>query len=181
LPWPRPIPASSTTAPPAPGNLTHVSGELFKVRAGIDFVAIQYKSSAEFITALVGGQVDFAFDNVTSLRALIDEGKLRALAVTSAERQADFPNVPTMIEAGVRDYVVTAFFGVVAPAGTPPAIIARVNAVINDGLKTEALRESLKKLGAQATIETPEQFAAFIAAEMQKWTEIASVAGIKVD
>jgi tripartite-type tricarboxylate transporter receptor subunit TctC len=163
------------------GNLTHLSGELLKVRAGVDFVAVQYKSSAEFITALLGGQVQFAFDNVTSLRALIDEGKLRALAVTSAERQADFPTVPTMIEAGVPDYVVTAFFGVVAPAGTPPAIVAKLNAVINEGLKTDALRESLKKLGAEATIASPEQFAAFIAAEMRKWTEIAAVAGIKVD
>jgi tripartite-type tricarboxylate transporter receptor subunit TctC len=163
------------------GNLTHLSGELLKVRAGVDFVAVQYKSSAEFITALLGGQVQFAFDNVTSLRALIDEGKLRALAVTSAERQTDFPAVPTMTEAGVPDYVVTAFFGVVAPAGTPPAIVARLNAVINDGLKTDTLRESLKKLGAEATIASPEQFAAFIAAEMRKWTEIAAVAGIKVD
>jgi tripartite-type tricarboxylate transporter receptor subunit TctC len=163
------------------GNLTHLSGELLKVRAGVDFVAVQYKSSAEFITALLGGQVQFAFDNVTSLRALIDEGKLRALAVTSAERQADFPTVPTMIEAGVPDYVVTAFFGVVAPAGTPPAIVAKLNAVINEGLKTDALRERLKKLGAEATIASPEQFAAFIAAEMRKWTEIAAVAGIKVD
>jgi tripartite-type tricarboxylate transporter receptor subunit TctC len=163
------------------GNLTHLSGELLKVRAGIDFVAVQYKSSAEFITALLGGQVQFAFDNVTSLRALIDEGKLRALAVTSAEPQADFPAVPTMTEAGVPDYVVTAFFGVAAPAGTPPAIVAKLNAVINEGLKTDALRESLRKLGAEATIASPEQFAAFIAAEMRKWTEIAAIAGIKVD
>ena len=163
------------------GNLTHLAGELLKVETGVDFVAIQYKSSAEFITAVLGGQVDFAFDNVTSLRALIDEGKLRALAVTSAKRQADFPAVPTMIEAGVPDYEVTAFFGVAAPAGTPPAVVAKLNAVINDGLKSEALRASLKKLGAAATIESPEQFAAFIAAEMRKWTEIANVAGIKVD
>jgi tripartite-type tricarboxylate transporter receptor subunit TctC len=86
-----------------------------------------------------------------------------------------------MIEAGVPDYVVTAFFGVVAPAGMPPEIVARLNAVINEGLKTDALRESLKKLGAEATIASPEQFAAFIAAEMRKWTEIAAVAGIKLD
>jgi tripartite-type tricarboxylate transporter receptor subunit TctC len=163
------------------GNLTHLGGELLKARAGIDFVAVQYKSSAEFITALLGGQVQFCFDNVTSLRALIDDGKLRALAVTSAARQADFPTVPTMLEAGIPDYVMTAFFGVVAPAGTPPPIVARLNGVINEGLETEALRAALKKLGAAPTIETPEQFTAFIAAEMGKWTEIAAVAGIKVD
>ncbi len=163
------------------GNLTHLGGELLKARAGIDFVAVQYKSSAEFITALLGGQVQFCFDNVAGLRALIDDGKLRALAVTSAARQADFPAVPTMLEAGIPDYVMTAFFGVVAPAGTPPPIVARLNGVINDGLETDALRAALKKLGAAPTIETPEQFAAFIAAEMRKWTEIATVAGIKVD
>ena len=163
------------------GNLTHLGGELLKARAGIDFVAVQYKSSAEFITALLGGQVQFCFDNVAGLRALIDDGKLRALAVTSAARQADFPAVPTMLEAGIPDYVMTAFFGVVAPAGTPPPIVARLNGAINDGLETDALRAALKKLGAAPTIETPEKFAAFIAAEMGKWTEIATVAGIKVD
>jgi len=159
------------------GNLTHLGGELLKVKAGIDFVAVQYKSSAEFNTALLGGQVDLAFDNVTSLRPLIDEGKLRALAVTSAQRQADFPNVPTMIEAGVPDYVVMAFFGVAAPAGTPRPVIAKLNSVINDALETEALQSALKKLGAAPTIESPEQFSAFIAAELRKWSEI----GIKVD
>jgi len=163
------------------GNLTHLGGELLKARAKVDFVAVQYKSSAEFITALLGGQIDFAFDNVTSLRALIDEGKLRALAVTSAERQADFPAVPTMMEAGVPDYAVTAFFGVVAPAGTPAAVVTKLNAVINDGLRTQALQSALKKLGAAPTIESPEKFGAFIAAELHKWTEIAAVAGIKVD
>jgi tripartite-type tricarboxylate transporter receptor subunit TctC len=163
------------------GNLTHLGGELLKVRANVDFVAVQYKSSAEFNTALLGGQIDFAFDNVTSLRALIDDGKLRALAVTSAERQADFPAVPTMMEAGVPDYVMTAFFGVVAPAGTPAPIVAKLNAVINDGLKTETLQSALRKLGAAPAIESPEKFGAFISAEMRKWTEISAVAGIKVD
>jgi tripartite-type tricarboxylate transporter receptor subunit TctC len=163
------------------GNLTHLGGELLKVRANVDFVAVQYKSSAEFNTALLGGQIDFAFDNVTSLRALIDDGKLRALAVTSAARQPDFPAVPTMMEAGVPDYVMTAFFGVVAPAGTPAPIVAKLNAVINDGLKTETLQSALRKLGAAPAIESPEKFGAFISAEMRKWTEISAVAGIKVD
>jgi tripartite-type tricarboxylate transporter receptor subunit TctC len=164
-----------------PGNLTHLSGELFKSKAGIDFVAIQFKGSAGFITALLGGQVDLAFDNVAGLRGLIQDGKLRALAVTSRQRQADFPNLPTMIEAGVPDYVVTAFFGVVAPAGTPAPIVTKLNTVINDALKSDALRAALKKLGATPTIESPEQFSAFIAAETRKWTEIAKSAGISVD
>lgn len=91
------------------------------------------------------------------------------------------PDVPTMIEGGVPDYVVTSFFGIVAPAGTPPAIVAQLNSVINAALKTEALRSSLKQLGAEAAIETPESFQQLIVAEFQKWTAIAASANIKVD
>ena len=163
------------------GNLTNLSGELLKLKAGIDFVSVQYKSGAEFVAAVLSGEVQLAIDNVTSLRALIEDGRLRALAVTSAARQRDFPEVPTMIEAGVPDYVVTSFFGVVAPAGTPAPIVAKLNAVINDALKTDTLRESLKRLGAEPTIETPDAFATFIAAETRKWTEIAAAAHIKID
>jgi tripartite-type tricarboxylate transporter receptor subunit TctC len=115
------------------------------------------------------------------VRALMEDGKLRPLAVTSARRQSDFPALPTMIEAGVPDYVVTSFFGVVAPAGTPAPAIARLNAVINEALRTEAVQAALKKLGAEPTIESPEEFTRFIAAEMRKWSEIAAIAGIKAD
>jgi tripartite-type tricarboxylate transporter receptor subunit TctC len=163
------------------GNLTNLSVELLKLKAGIDCATVQYKSGGEFVRAVLSGEVHFAIDNVTSLRALIDDGKLRALAVTSAARQPDFPNVPTMIETGVPDYVVTSFFGVAAPGGTPEPVIARLSSVINESLTSDAMRRSLKKLGAEPTIETPEQFAAFIAGELRKWTTIADTAGIKVD
>jgi tripartite-type tricarboxylate transporter receptor subunit TctC len=163
------------------GNLTNLSGELLKLKAGIDFVSVQYKSGAEFVGAVLSGDVQLAIDNVTSLRGMVVDGRLRALAVTSAARQQDFPDLPTMIEGGVPDYVVTSFFGVVAPAGTPAPIVARLNAVINESLASDALRASLKKLGAEPMIETPEKFAAFIAAETRKWTEIADAAHIKID
>ena len=163
------------------GNLTNLSGELLKRKAGIDFVSVQYKSGAEFVAAVLSGEVQLAIDNVTSLRALIEGARLRPLAVTSTVRQKDFPDVPTMIEGGVPDYVVTSFFGVVAPAGIPAPIVARLNAVINQSLRSEALRASLKKLGAEPAIETPKSFSAMIAAETRKWTEIADTAGIKVD
>jgi tripartite-type tricarboxylate transporter receptor subunit TctC len=163
------------------GNLTNLSGELLKLKAGVDFVTVQYKSGGEFVRAVLSGEVHFAIDNVTSLRALIDDGKLRALAVTSAARQPDFPDVPTMIEAGVPDYVVTSFFGVAAPGGTPAPVVTRLNAVINASLTSDALRASLKKLGAEPTVATPEAFTAFIATELRKWTMIADTAGIKVD
>jgi tripartite-type tricarboxylate transporter receptor subunit TctC len=163
------------------GNLTHLAGELFKFKSNVDFVTVQYKSAAEFVTGLLGGQVDLAFDAVAALMPQIQAGKLRALAVTSAGRQADFPDVPTMREAGVPDYVVTAFFGVAAPAGTPAPIIARLNAVINESLQTEELKSVLKKIGGAPTIETPEQFGAFIAAELKKWKDISDASGIKVE
>jgi tripartite-type tricarboxylate transporter receptor subunit TctC len=163
------------------GNLTHLAGELFKLKANVDFITVQYKSAAEFVTGLLGGQVDLAFDAVASLLPQIQAGKLRALAVTSAGRQADFPDVPTMREAGVTDYVVTAFFGVAAPSGTPAPIVARLNAVINESLQTEELKSVLKKIGGAPTIETPDQFGAFIAAELKKWKDISDASGIKVD
>jgi tripartite-type tricarboxylate transporter receptor subunit TctC len=163
------------------GNLTHLAGELFKLKSNIDFITVQYKSAAEFVTGLLGGQVDIAFDAVAALLPQIQAGRLRPLAVTSAGQQADLPGVPTMREAGVPDYVVTAFFGVAAPAGTPSPIVARLNAVINDGLQTEELKSALKKIGGQPTIETPEQFGAFIAAEYKKWKDISDASGIKVE
>lgn len=163
------------------GNLTHLAGELFKLKSNIDFITVQYKSAAEFVTGLLGGQVDLAFDAVAALMPQIQAGKLRPLAVTSAGRQADFPDVPTMREAGVPDYVVTAFFGVAAPAGTPAPIIVRLNAVINESLQTDELKSVLKKIGGQPAIETPEQFGAFVAAELKKWKDISDASGIKVE
>jgi tripartite-type tricarboxylate transporter receptor subunit TctC len=160
------------------GNLTNLSVELLRLKAGIDCATVQYKSGGEFVRAVLSGEVHFAIDNVTSLRALIDDGKLRALAVTSTARQPDFPSVPTMLEAGVPDYVVTSFFGVAAPAGTPAPVVARLSAVINASLTSDVMRANLKKLGAAPTIETPERFSAFIADELRKWTIIAVTAGI---
>ena len=141
-----------------PINLTNLAGELYKLKAGLDFVAVHFKSGAESLTCVVGDQCQLTIDNVTAVRALMEDGKLRPLAVTSARRQSDFPALPTMIEAGVPDYVVTSFFGVVAPAGTPAPVIARLNAVINEALRTEAVQAALKKLGAEPTIESPEEF-----------------------
>jgi tripartite-type tricarboxylate transporter receptor subunit TctC len=163
------------------GNLTHLSGELLKAKTGIDFVTVQYKSGAESLNSILSGQVQLTIDNVTAVRALVNAGRLRALAVTSATRKPELPDMPTMAEAGVSDFVVTSFFGVVAPAGTPKPILAKLNSVINDGLKSEAFQISLKRLGAQATPESPEQFQALIAGETKKWTDIAAKANIKVD
>jgi tripartite-type tricarboxylate transporter receptor subunit TctC len=131
--------------------------------------------------AVVNGEVRMGLFNTPTVLGQIRSGSLKALAVTSEKRSSLLPDLPTMIEAGVPDYVVTSFFGVVAPAGTPAPIVARLNAVINDALKSEAVQSSMARLGAAPTIETPEAFGAFIAAEMHKWTEIAKAAGISID
>ena len=163
------------------GNLTHLSGELLKARAGIDFAIVHYKSGGEALTAVVGGQVQFAIDNVTVVRPLVQDQRLRALAVTSRKRQADFPDLPTMMEAGIPDYEVTSFFGVVAPVATPMDILDRLNRAINAALRTPDMQTAFANLGARPAIETPQQFAAFIAGELAKWTELSNSAGIKVD
>ena len=140
-----------------------------------------YRGTGPALNDIVAGHVDLIFMELSSAYKLHDSGKARVLAVATDHRMDPFKDLPTMIEAGVPDYVVTSFFGVVAPAGTPAPVIARLNGVINEALRTEAVQAALKKLGAEPTIESPEEFTRFIAAEMRKWTEIAAVAGIKVD
>ena len=163
------------------GNITHLSGELLKAKSGIEFVAVHYKSGAESLNSILGGQSHLTVENITAVRALVQDRRLRALAVTSSTRKSEFPELPTMIEAGVTDYVVTSFFGIVAPAGTPAPIIAKLNAVINDGLRTEALLTSLRRLGAQPTPEAPAPFQTLIASETKKWADIANTTKISLE
>ena len=159
------------------GGLPHLTIKLFEARAGIDLVGVPYKSGAESVTAVLGGQVDMTIEGITILLPLIRDGKLRALAVTSRERTPLAPDLPTMIEAGVPDYEVTTFNGVVAPAGTPAAIVAKLNAAINAGLQTPDMQNRLQTLGAVSRPNTPAEFAAFIATEHAKWAAL----GIRID
>jgi tripartite-type tricarboxylate transporter receptor subunit TctC len=163
------------------GNLTHLSGELLKLKAGIDIVHVPYKSTAEGVTGVIGGQVEMTFASISVVLPLLRDGKLRALAVTGARRAAELPEVPTMAESGVPDYLVTSFFGVVAPAGTPAAIVGRLNAAINDGLKTPEMLASFRNVGAEPSTGTPDEFGRFIAAELQKWKAVAESARISLD
>jgi tripartite-type tricarboxylate transporter receptor subunit TctC len=163
------------------GNITHLSGELLKARTGITFETAQYKSGTEALTAMLGGQVDFAIDNVSGVKAMVDAGKLRAIAVTSSSRSAELPDLPTMAEAGVKDYVVTAFFGIVAPAGTSPQIIERLNAAINEVVQAPATQQRLGQLGVRPAVGSPERFGTFIASEVRKWSDIARTAHIDID
>ena len=163
------------------GGLPHLTVELFKSLAGIDIVGVPYKSGGEAVTGVLAEQVDMTFEGITILLPLIREGRLRALAVTSRARTPLAPDLPTMIEAGVPDYEVTTFNGVVAPAGTPAGIVGPLNAAINEGLQTPDMQAYLHKLGAVSQPMSPAEFGAFIAAENRKWSALAQASGIRID
>jgi len=163
------------------GGLPHLTGELFKAATGVNIVGVPYKSGGDSITGVLGAQVDMTFENITVLLPLIREGRLRALAVTSRTRTSLADDLPTMIEAGVPDYEVTTFNGIVAPAGTPEPIIQLLNATINEGLRTPEMQANIRNLGAVSNPVSAAEFGAFIAAEGRKWSAVAKAANVHVD
>jgi tripartite-type tricarboxylate transporter receptor subunit TctC len=163
------------------GNATHLAAELFKLKTGTDIVHIPYKGAAEAVTGVLGGQVHMFFGDIGGVLPLMREGTLRALAVSSDARNPLVPDLPTMIESGVPDYVVLTYIGVVAPAGTPESIIGRLSAAINASLTAPEVMAAFAKLGAEVRPDSPQAFAAFLAAETQKWATVAKAANIKID
>jgi tripartite-type tricarboxylate transporter receptor subunit TctC len=163
------------------GNVTHLTGEMFKSLAGIDFLNVPFKGGAESITGLLGEQVHFLFESPVVLLPLIRDGKLRALGVTSAQRSSEAPEIPTMVESGVNGFVATLLTGVVAPAGTPPAVVTKLNGLINETLKAPDMQATLTKFGSVPKITAPADFAAFLAGETQKWGSVAQKAGVRVE
>jgi tripartite-type tricarboxylate transporter receptor subunit TctC len=164
-----------------PGGLPHLTGELFQSSTGVDIVGVPYRSGGESVTALLGQQVQATFESITILLPLIREGKVRALAITSRTRASLAPELPTMIEAGVPDYEVTTFNGVVAPAGTPQTVVQLLNTTINEGLRTKDMQETITKLGAVSEPGTAADFSQFIAAQYEKWSKVAKAANVKLD
>src|SRR5499425_3289892 len=163
------------------GGLPQLSGELFKSAAGVDIVGVPYKSGGDSITGVLGGQVEMTFESITVLLPLIRDGRLRALAVTSRNRTPLANDLPTMIEAGVPDYEVTTFNGIVAPAGTPEPVIVLLNRIINDGLRTSEMQANIRNLGAVSNPGSPAEFGAFIAAQGRKWSTVARAANVQID
>jgi tripartite-type tricarboxylate transporter receptor subunit TctC len=163
------------------GNTIHLAGELFNHSAGVAIVHVPYNSGAEATTAVLGGQVQMTFVNITGLPPLIADGKLRALAVTGPKRLAQLPDVPTMVESGYPDFIVRAFFGIAAPAGVPAPIVDKLNATINAGMTSTEMQTTLDRLGAQAGSGTAADFATFIADERRRWSAVAKAANIKID
>jgi tripartite-type tricarboxylate transporter receptor subunit TctC len=163
------------------GTSIHLSGELFKTMAGVDMVHVPYKGSSPALTDLIGGQVQVMFDNLPSALPQIKGGKLRAIAVTSLKRAPALPDIPTINESGLPGFEASSWFGVLAPAGTPAPIVARINAEVNKWLQSADAREKLISQGAEAAGGSPEQFAAHIRAESDKWAKVVKASGAKVD
>lgn len=163
------------------GTSIHMAAELYKLMAGVDILHVPYKGSSFALTDLLGGQVQLMFDNMPSALPHVKAGKLRALAVTSPKRSSALPDIPTMDEEGLKGFDATSWFGLLAPAGTPKDIIAKLNAAAVKALATPEMRERLASQGAEAVGNTPEQFAAFIKAEIEKWAKIVKASGARVD
>jgi tripartite-type tricarboxylate transporter receptor subunit TctC len=163
------------------GNVTHLTGEMFRTASGVDFVNIPYPGGAESITALLGNQIHFVFESPVVLLPLIADGRLRALGVTSAKRKPEAKDIPTLAEAGVPGFEATLLTGIVAPAGTPAPVVAKLNTAINEGLKSDDVQSMLAKFGSSPRIESPQAFTSFIAGEKQKWGDVARKAGVSLD
>jgi tripartite-type tricarboxylate transporter receptor subunit TctC len=174
-------PGKFNYASPGSGTPPHLISEMLKLKAGIDIVHVPYKGGGPASHAVVAGDVQMTFENPTVSLPLVQGGKVRALAVTSEKRNAQAPDVPTMIESGVADFVSVSFTGVVAPAATPAAIIARLNSAINESLKSAELEAAFTKLAVEPRTGSPEDFAAFLARERERWSAVIKAAGVKVE
>jgi tripartite-type tricarboxylate transporter receptor subunit TctC len=163
------------------GTTVHLSGELFKSLSGIDIQHIPYKGAAPAMVDLLGGRVQLMFDFLSSAMPHIKSQKLKALGVTSPKRSPLLPNVPTIAEAGVPGYEVHAAFGVLAPAGTPPAVVSRLRDEIVKLIGTAEMKDILAGQGADPIGDTPQQFAGALKKEVEKWAVVVKQSGAQVD
>ena len=162
------------------GVAPHLLLEVFKLEAGINIVHVPYRGTAPMLAAIVAGEVQMVADPMTTVLPHIQSGKLRALAIAGATRTPKLPGIPTVIEAGYPKLQSPFWLGVVAPAGTPPVIIDKLNAAFRESMNPPETRARLDTLGAEIKIGTPAEFEKMLAAELAKWTAIVKAANIKV-
>ena len=172
-------PDKVTLATPGNGTVAHLTGELFQKAAGIKLQHVPYKGSAQAITDLLGGSVNVFMSSVPTALSQIRAGTMRALAVTSSQRADDLPSVPTINESGYKGFDAVTWFGLLAPAGTPRAIIDKINRDTVAILRTSEAKEALLRHGAEPVPTTPKEFEAFLKAEIAKWGRVIQAAGIK--
>ena len=162
------------------GSPSHMSGELFKVMAKVDYVHVPYKGQALALVDLMGGHIQFLFPSIPAAVVHVRSGKLVALGVTTVRRATALPDLPTIAEAGMPGYEVSGWYGLIGPAGLPVAVVARLNKEINGFLNIPDTRKQLSSEGAEPRTGTPEEFGAAMASDLQKWTKVVAVAGIKI-
>ncbi|MDH5245647.1 MAG: tripartite tricarboxylate transporter substrate binding protein [Betaproteobacteria bacterium] len=163
------------------GSVNHLLGEMLKTEAGINIVHVPYKGVAAAITDVIGGQVAAAWSSVPSVIELVKSGKVKALAVSSARRNAAAPDIPSVAESGFPGFDVNPWWGILAPAGTPRAIVDKLNAEIGGLLKTTAIAELFAKRGAEVYLTTPEQFQKLLEDDVQKWAKVVKASGARID
>lgn len=174
-------PAKLNYASGGNGSAGHLAGELLEAQAGVSMVHIPYGGAAPAQLGLLAGQTDLMFDNLASATPQIRAGKLKAFAVTTAQRSSFFPELPTVAESGLKGFDISTWFGVFAPAGTPKPIVDRLNAEFTRALSAQDIRERLARMGAEASPMSPEDFAAFVRAEQAKYERVVKASGARVD
>jgi tripartite-type tricarboxylate transporter receptor subunit TctC len=172
-------PGKLNYASAGPGSGIHLGTELFASMAGIKLAHVPYRGTSPALNDLLGGHVDIYFSSLPPAVGIAAQGKVRALAVTGLERSHVFPDLPTVAEAGVPGYEAVLHYGIVAPAGTPPPILAKLNAALRKALDAPEIAAALIKTGASAMASTPEEYAADIDREETKWSRIVKAVGIK--
>ncbi|MGJ7579047.1 Bug family tripartite tricarboxylate transporter substrate binding protein [Variovorax sp. RHLX14] len=174
-------PDKLTFASSGSGTSIHLAGELFKSMTGITMQHIPYKGSSPALTDLMAGQTNVMFDNLPSAIQFIKAGKLRPIAVTTIKRAPQFPDLPTIDEAGVPGFDAASWFGLLAPANTPPAVIKRIDDALIKAMATTDLKKKIIEQGGEPIAETPDKFAAFIQTETVKWAKVVKESGASVD
>jgi len=177
----RAKPGTVTFASAGNGTVPHLAGELFRLRAGVDIVHVPYKGGGPAIVDLVSGQVRMMFATPIEVSQHVQSGRLRVLGTTSLARLAAMPDVPTLSESGYPDFEVLSFFGVLAPAGTPPEIVGRVASDLAAVMELPDVRERFAQQSAEARVLGPVPFGGFLARERDKWADIVKRSGAKVD
>jgi len=177
----RSKPGKLNYASSGPGTPYHLAGELFKTMAGLDIVHVPYKGSSGARNDVIGGQVQMMFDAVTTMAPQVRAGKVRALGTTGKSRSAVLPDVPTMSEAGLPGYETTIWLGIMAPAGTPTAVVERLNSEINKIVRNPEVKAEWSKQGAEAMSMTAEEFVQFVREDIAKWAKVVQVSGAKAD
>ncbi len=163
------------------GTLPHLIGEYFKSQAGIDVIHVPYRGGGPSIQDVVAGHVQFTFEGISVLLPLIKSGQLRALAVTSATRSPLLPEVPTMIESGFQDFATSAWTGLLAPAGTPPEVIAKLNGAVNVALRSAEMKAALDRLAGDPLGGPPQELAKVIRSDIARWAPIVKALNLQLD